>query len=764
MNELNPSQETGLNPVEKKRRRRELLAIGGVGLLFLILTWILFKMFGISEQLPFQQSIFFFGLVNFNIILFLLLAFLIFRNIVKQFAEREGGPIGSSLKSKLIAAFVGFSFVPTALMFIVSVFYINNSFDRWFNEKISGILKSSIEVTNAHYLTAKRNNYHFALEIAKDLARAKGNKNAIQQKLDVLRAQYSLDALEYYPNLFDDRIVSFAQAEGVPEPPATSLEFREKGVKDHDNSSLIHHFAEGDLVRVIVPVEAGNGTAEHGAIVASSYIPMSLVSKMDDIASALENFRDTDPLVYPIKSIYLIILVLMTLVILLGATWFGFYLARQLSVPLERLMQATQRVLKGDYQQVTITSGSPEINRLIVNFNTMTNHLGRSEKYVQEANQSLQKTLSQLNEHNRYVEIVLEHVTTGVISVDQKNQVTMVNRHAERLLDLDADKHIGRHIHEVLSPEYFDLFDGLVGLMKANNNARTLQKEVQISVKGRPLLLSMTISLLTDESGQELGKILVFDDLTPMISAQRAAAWTEVARRIAHEIKNPLTPISLAAQRLQRKFGDGVSDPAFRDCTKMIIDQVDDLKNLVNEFSQFARMPRSKPVLANFNQMIADALQLFHQSERSFRLRFEPDLALPDFLFDPDQIRRALTNLVDNAVEGVKGITGGEIVVGTQFDPLTKIVRMTVADNGKGIPTFLKNRVFEPYVTTKKQGTGLGLAIVKRTVEDHNGYVRALDNPPRGSRFVIELPVILSNTASEVVVSNADKNDRETSI
>lgn len=745
--------------IEKKRRRRELFAIGGGAVLFVVLTWVLFRMFGISEQLPFQHSIFFFGLVNFNIILFLLLAFLIFRNIVKQFAEREGGPIGSSLKSKLIAAFVGFSFVPTTLMFIVSVFYINNSFDRWFSEKISGILKSSIEVTNAHYMTAKRNNYHFAAEVAKSLGQQRaesGNVNAVQAALDVLRAQYSLDALEYYPGLLEDRVVTFAQSEGVPEPPPVSLEFREKGLKDRDNSSVIHHFADGDLVRVIVPVLTAGGVVK-GAVVASSYIPMSLVSKMDDIASALENFRDTDPLAYPIKSIYLILLILMTLVILLGATWFGFYLARQLSVPLEKLALATQRVLRGEYQQVLMSSGSPEINRLIENFNTMTNHLGESEKNVKEANKNLQKTLSQLNEHNRYIEIVLEHVTTGVISIDQKNNVTMINRHAERLLDISAENYFGRPIQNVLSPEYFDLFDGLVAMMKSNGSARTLQKEVQISVKGRPLLLSMTISALSDDDGKELGKILVFEDLTPMISAQRAAAWTEVARRIAHEIKNPLTPISLAAQRLQRKFGEEISDPAFKDCTKMIVDQVDDLKTLVNEFSQFARMPRSKPVLGNFNQTIADALQLFHQSEKSFTLKFDPDEKLPEFLFDPEQIRRALTNLVDNAVEGVLGVANAEIKIETQYDPLSRVVRMAVADNGRGIPAYLRNRIFEPYVTSKKQGTGLGLAIVKRTVEDHNGYVRALDNPPRGTRFVIELPVILSNTASEVVVSHPER-------
>ncbi len=740
---MSPARRPALDAVEKKKRRRELIAIASLGSLFLILTWVLFHMFGIAEELPFEHSIFFFGLVNFNIILFLLLAFLIFRNVVKEFAEREGGPIGSSLKSKLIAAFVGFSFVPTALMFLVSVFYINNSFDRWFSQKISGILKSSIEVTDSYYLGAKRKNYHFATEIA-DLLK---HERPRQSVLDHVRSEFSLDSVEYYPGLFGSRIASFARSEGVPDLPPVSLELLKKGIADHDNSSIIYHYAEGDLVRVIVPVSG----YRKGAVVVSSYIPISLVSRMDDIASALANFRDTDPLAYPIKSIYLILLVLMTLVILLGATWFGFYLARQLSVPLEQLVRATQRVVKGHYEKVEILSGAPEINRLISNFNTMTQYLGQSEREIQEANENLRKTLNQLHEHTRYIEIVLSHVTTGVISVDHDGRVTMINRHAARLLELEPEEFIGRQVSEVLSPEYKKLFDDLLGMFRFNRDAETLQKEVQITAGGQPLLLAMTISVLTDEAGREVGKILVFDDLTPMLAAQRAAAWTEVARRIAHEIKNPLTPISLAAQRLQRKFGDQIADPAFESSTKMIVDQVDGLKMLVNEFSQFARMPKAKPVVASLNQTIADALQLF-QGEKHFRLHFDPDPRLPAFLFDPDQICRVLTNLVDNAVASFKTIKDGEIAVQTQFDPLSKIVRLIVSDNGAGIPQHIKNRIFEPYVTTKQHGTGLGLAIVKRTVEDHNGYVRVLNNEPRGTRFVIELPVVLSNTLPETEI------------
>lgn len=741
-----------LDPTETKKRFREKLLAAVLGLIFLVLTWIEFRLFGMSDSLPFQHSVFFFGLVNFNIIIFLFMLFLIFRNVVKNFAEREGGPLGSSLKSKLIAAFVGFAVVPTAIMFTISVFYINNSFDRWFNDRMSGVLKSSIEVTNSYYLSAKKKNYHFASEISSALPKIT-SRPQLRKALSDLRAKYALDAVEFYPELFEDREVAIAKAEGVPPVPPVSLEFRQKGVQERNESSLIHHFAEGDLVRVIVPSRA---LGVNGAVVVSSYIPLSLISRMDEVASAYENMRDTDPIVYPIKSIYLIILVLMTGLVLLGATWFGFYLARQLSIPLEQLARAAQRVVKGEYDEVTVSSGAPEINRLIGDFNTMTNYLGRSEREIREANENLNRTLSQLNEHNRYVEVVLSQVTTGVISVNRENIITMVNHHAAKLLDIESLDLVGKKAEAVLSKEYFQVFAELVGNLR-NHKAPMLQKEIQISVKGRPLLLQMTVSVLTDAAGKDIGKLLVFDDLYLLLSAQRAAAWTEVARRIAHEIKNPLTPISLAAQRLQKKFGDQIQDPAFEDCTRMIVSQVDDLKNLVNEFSQFARMPKTKPILSSLNDCLSQALLLFQPTDNAYQISFKADSKLPYFWFDPDQIKRVVTNLVDNAVESVKGQADGAVRIETAYDANLKMVRITVADNGPGIPKALRDRVFEPYVTTKRNGTGLGLAIVKRAVEDHNGYVRALENEPNGTRFVIELPVNVTNTA----ILNTETDDLE---
>ncbi len=705
-----------MKSLEIRKRRKEVYLTLGIALVFLMATWIQYKLFAISQALPFVHAVFFFGLVNFNIILFLLLFFLIFRNVVKVFADRQSGLVGSSLKAKLTAAFVIFSFVPTVLMFLVSVFYINNSFDRWFSEKMAGVLKNSLEVTNAYYISAKKKNFHFATRIAAELE--PGNAS-LEKNLQSLQRRYSVDAVEYYPDFFKDRVMAVASEEGLPLLPKVSLEFLKKGLESRSEASTIHHFGEGNLVRVIVPARYRKN---FGAIVVSTFVPLSLIAKMDDINSAYEDLRDVNPLEYPLKSIYLIILVLMTLVIILGATWFGIYLARELSIPLEELGEATARVSKGDFDTVNMVSGSKEINRLIQSFNSMT--------------LTLRETLTRLDEHTQYVEVVLSNVTTGVISVDNKNEITMINRRASQLLQLDPEEFVGTELHHYFHLPAANLFKQL--LPEGEVGA---QKEIVIQIQDREIPLQTTLSILHDDEGKLLGRVLVFDDLTPIVNSQRAAAWTEVARRIAHEIKNPLTPIRLSAQRLQKKFGAQISDPAFSDCIAMIIDQVDDMKGLVNEFASFARMPKVQMALNDFNKMIGESILLYREFNPAIGLEFVPDQTLPPFYFDKGQMSRAIKNLIDNAIGALTNVVGGEIKIRTEYDFQQKTARLIIEDNGIGIPRGLRERIFDPYVTTKAQGTGLGLAIVKRTIEDHNGFIRALPHPPQGTKMVIELPV-----------------------
>ena len=352
----------------------------------------------------------------------------------------------------------------------------------------------------------------------------------------------------------------------------------------------------------------------------------------------------------------------------------------------------------------------------------------------------LEKTLKELDQHARYTDTVLKNVNTGVISVDQAGKVTTVNRHAAQLLRIDPDKYIGRSVRELLTLEYFRTFAGFLKTMQ-DHKVESIQKELSINVHGEAIPLLMNLSVLKDEKGAEVGKVLVFDDMTPIVSAQRAAAWTEVARRIAHEIKNPLTPIRLSAERLQRKFGAAITDPAFNDCTNMIVKQVDGLKNLVNEFSNFARLPQARPVVANLNLVVEESLSLYRQAHIQINLLFNQDRNLPEFKFDPDQIQRVLVNLIDNAISAVAKEPSPLIQISTQYDHILKTVRLIICDNGEGIPAVNRNRIFEPYFSTKETGTGLGLAIVKRIIEDHNGFIRATANEPKGLKLLIELPV-----------------------
>jgi len=722
---------------EFKKRKRELALVVVLSIVFLVLTWVGYFMTSVSQKLPFIHSIFFFGLVNLNIALLLFLLFLIFRNVVKIFVERQGRVIGSSLKAKLVAAFVAFSFVPTVLMFLISVFYINSSFDKWFSVKVAAVLKDSLEVTNAYYTTAKRKNYHFAHQVAQRIQST--DPRQLKKDLSQLIENYRLDAVEYYPSLFGERTFALSKEESIPDIPRLSLEFLQKGITQKSEASLIHHFGEGNLVRVIVPIESGR--RKGGAVVVSSFVPMSLISKMDDIAAAYEDFRDINPLEYPIKSIYLIILFLMTLVILFAATWFGFHLAKQLSTPLELLGLAAKEVAKGNYEPVGISSGSQEISQLVNSFNQMTVTLDTSQKQVKKVNADLKSTLDRLDEHTRYIEVVLSYITTGVISTDSMGNITTMNNHAEHLLKINADNYIGKHYSALLKPEHTKVVEDILRSLK-ERRVSSVKQEVKLHVAGHPVLLQVTLSLLRDEQSHDLGLVFVFDDLTMLMNAQRAAAWREVARRIAHEIKNPLTPIRLSAQRLEKKFGGIIKDPAFSTCTETIIKQVDELKNLVNEFSNFARMPQANPTMGSLNQIIAEALVLYQTGHKDIHFNIEYDSHLPKFEFDHEQIKRVVANLIDNAVAALEGTANGVVVVRTSYNAELKIVQLAIEDNGSGISDEDRARIFEPYFSTKKHGTGLGLSIVKRIVEDHNGFIRMSSALQSGTKMIVELPVL----------------------
>ena len=732
--------------VESLKRRKEVLSIFAISILLAILVGIEVYVFRSGQTLPSPYIIYFIGLVNVNLILVLLLLFLIFRNIVKVFIERRGKIFGSSLKSKLIIAFATFSVIPTSLVLILSVFYLNSSFDKWFSNRMIGILKNASEVIDSFITQEKRKGYDYATIVAEAVAKTP-NPQKLDEMLKRLQKDYKLDVVEYYPDLLSERYIA-QDAKAIKQVvPRPNFDFLQKGFLHQSQASLVQVFSDAHLLRMMVPTQ-------NGVVVVSKVLNLAPGAKFDDIVGAYQEFQTNTLIENPLKSMYFIMQIVMSLVILFAAIWFGFHLAKQLSVPLVQLGRATKRVAGGDYSALEIESGSEEISSLIGNFNQMISNLSSSEL-------ELQQTIKNLNQYTSYVEIVLGNVSAGVLSVDMSGIVTTMNRRAGELLSVDPGKAVGKPIKQLMDDQNYKIFAQFVKAMQ-ENNLTSLQREIRIEVEKEVLKgeektiekeqipLSVHISILRNEFQQQIGRIMVFDDMTPIVNAQRAAAWSEVARRIAHEIKNPLTPIRLAAERISKKYGDQINEQAFKDSIQMIVSQVDDMRNLVNEFSQFARMPELKLIQAQLNDVLKSMGDVYSQNHSKVKFNLELDPVMPEFKFDPAQLKRVFVNLIDNAVHATEDetaqISRPEVTIKTEYQAQHRIARIYIIDNGPGIPARDRVRVFEPYFSTKEKGTGLGLPIVKSIIEDHGGVIRALGNEPQGTKIYIELPLYTSTT------------------
>jgi two-component system nitrogen regulation sensor histidine kinase NtrY len=437
----------------------------------------------------------------------------------------------------------------------------------------------------------------------------------------------------------------------------------------------------------------------------------------------------------------MITLSIVTLLIIFSSIWFGFYLSQGITVPIKELAEGTNRIASGDYDFFIDLESKDEIGVLVNSFNRMTMDLKTSKDQLEEANIELRRSNIEIEARRLYMEVVLANVAAGVVSANAKGKILTINKSAERMLGINADKFIRKNYREVLSEDYVKLIDRFVGDEKVFRKG-FLKRQIRIPLENRTLALLVSLNVLRDDRGNYLGLVAVFEDLSEIEKAQRMAAWREVARRIAHEVKNPLTPIQLSAQRLKKRYGDILSredGKVFTECTEMIIRQVDELKRLVDEFSNFARMPAANPAPEDISKIINEALSLYREAHKDVKITLRDSNDVPVFNLDREQIKRVMINLLDNAIAAIDG--DGEVVVDLSCDKVLQIVRIEVADNGKGIPADHKMRLFEPYFSTKRQGTGLGLAIVSTIITDHNGFIRVQDNKPKGTKFVIELPL-----------------------
>ena len=712
---------------ESRKRRRELLLIGILAVLIVLVTILELGSPQLEERIPVASNIIIFALININVILILLLIFLVIRNLVKLIFERKRKVLGAKLRTKLVVAFVSLSLVPTLLLFFVAVGFITNSVDQWFRVPVESSLQGSLEVAQTYYRDFANKMVVSAQQISKQFGRQRFPKREgglVKEWLEAERQEYSLSTLGF-----------FLKEEGVtlkvedPTLKHISLqlpkELLQAGFSGKEASKIVP-VGEGELIAGIAPIfDLADKGQVMGVMVASHFVPKSLTARMNEISKAYVEYNQLKILKKPIKSSYKLALLMVTLLILFSATWFGFYLAKDITVPIKELAEATHRIASGDLNFRIPMKAADEIGMLVQSFNQMTGdlHTNRME----------------LEQRKKYMEIVLKNVAAGVISIDEKGMITTINTSAEQMLEIKGEEVLDRKFSEVLAPEYVHQLEELSGKLRSSRKD-SIKQQVTVSLKGKTLSLLTNLTALKDEEGKPLGVVAVFDELTQLIKAQRIAAWREVARRIAHEIKNPLTPIQLSAQRLRKRYLGTLQDDGavFEECTRTIVKQVEELKRMVNEFSNFARMPASEPTPNHLNEIIQETLVLFQEAHKQVHFDFTAH-DLPVFNIDRDQMKRVMINLIKNSLASLE--RDGEIRIRTDYDPRMQVVQLEVSDNGCGIPDEDKGRLFEPYFSTKKTGTGLGLTIVNAIVADHNGYIRVRDNKPQGTTFVIELPV-----------------------
>ena len=733
---------------DKPHKEKRFGIIIAAGLLLIpLLTYLETRVFSIGEtRFPVSGNVLVFILININVLLLLLVVFLVLRRLAELVFERQQHILGTKLRTKLVISFVSLSLIPTILLFFIALQFVSTSMDYWFNSNVDQSLQESLDLAKNVYQEARRK----VMSQGKNISAQLDNRNiqeAGYKNLDILfnntLAAQGLEGLEL---ISDQRktIVKVVgeQLAGKPQPEIPD-ELLRAALENFTAQTAIQTMPEGDLVRSLTPVTI-NGRQEGRpyVLVTTLLIPQTKLERMAIISKGLEGYRQLILLKNPIKTSLLIMLLIVTLLIIFSAVWFGFYVAQSLTGPIDKLAMATRRVAQGNLDFVLRKESDDEMGLLVDSFNKMTRDLSNSKQQLEKANLALQESYLELDERRRYIEIILQNVAAGVISFDEKGKITTINRFAEDLLRINKENFLNKDYRETLNPDHLQLIESFLRELYESGKT-SIQHPLRLSVRKETFSLIVNFTKLEDEQKNPLGVVVVFDNLTELEKAQRAAAWREVAKRIAHEVKNPLTPIQLSAQRLRKRYLTdlGGKGDVFDLCTQTIINQVEELKRLVSEFSNFARMPAIQKIPDNLDEMIQEVLVLYREAHKNIEFRFNTSAEVPLFSFDRKQLKRVLINLMDNAVFALND--KGVVEISLSLNQEQKKLYLEVKDNGPGVQDKDKLRLFEPNFSTKRTGTGLGLAIASTIVADHGGYIRMRDNEPTGAIFEIELPLLI---------------------
>jgi two-component system nitrogen regulation sensor histidine kinase NtrY len=676
-----------------------------------------------------------------NALLVLTLLTLLMRNLVKALVERRRGILGSRFRTRLVFTLLLLWLVPSGIIFWAALQMIQRSVDRWFNEPMDRLTEGSQAIVDAYYEDARERGAAFAREVARRAGEAglldPSRRDEVPRVLGGLLREYHLDLVALDPGpgapwlVLDPHVPATGDMEEIP--PGQM-----EGARAGRPFTWVTEFRGGHLIRCGHPVP-GEGSVR-GVAVAGIYLRRDLARLAAAVSRSNEDYRQIRAQKGLIKRVYVLVFALITLVVLFSVTWIGLYLARRITEPIQSLLQATREISSGNLDVHVEVKAGDELGILVDSFNRMTSELRAGKETIERHNIELSRSNRELMSRRRYIEALLQGIPTAVLSIHRDGRVTTANRAAQRLLGLESESSAeGRPWTALVPAEGHAAIDGLLHEVVSGGD-RSAVREIELPIGARSVHLAIGATSLRGEAGEPAGAILVLEDLTDLMRAQKIAAWREVARRLAHEIKNPLTPIQLSAERIRKKVAERARDvdAVVEEGTAAIAREVATLKNLVDEFSRFARLPAPQPVPTRLADVVAAVVGLYNGAGSRVALRARCDPEIPRLLLDPDQIKRVLVNLVDNAVEAMGG--EGTVTIEARSGEGAGFVRLEVADQGPGIRPEDRERLFLPYFSTKKKGSGLGLAIVHRIVSDHHGRIRVEDNQPRGARFVIELP------------------------
>jgi two-component system nitrogen regulation sensor histidine kinase NtrY len=750
-------ERPALNPAQRQQKKRLIrLVILICFCLFFLLSWLEKSLVTSNSTLPVSSNILLFGIINLNVLLALLMFFLVLRHLAELLFESRQKFLGTKLKTKLVISFICLSLVPSILLFFVALQFISTSMDYWFNANIERSLQESLELAQAVFQERKEQVNRESHLIAGLLAKQEttpSKPETIQTTLNDIISSHLIDGPDSLTLIPDNQSLEINASMptltdlALPKIPINTLhEARAR----KEPITLVQESTRGDLIRCVAQIVLLSSPPQKAILITTRLIKKEQKERMTLITQGIEDYRQLKHMKKPFKFWLLAILFIVTLLIVFAAIWFGFYIARGITDPLAKLATATRRVAEGDLGFVLEKKADDEMGLLVDSFNTMTTNLNSSNTRLEEVHKALQKSSQESEQRRRYTEIILQNVAAGVVSLDNSGRITTINRFAEKLLHINKDHFLNRHYQEALLKGHAEIISGFLNELQITGKT-SIEQHLKLSILKEKFSLLVNFTRLEDEDGNSLGFVLVFDNLTKLEKMQRMAAWREVARRIAHEIKNPLTPIQLSAQRLRRRYPEILKeeDGIFDQCTHTIIKQVDELKRLVSEFSQFARMPKIQQAAADLGKVARETLFLYQEAHKEIAFTCSETEPIPIFSFDAEQIKRCLINLLDNAVAVLTNDStiGGTVDIVLSLNEEKESVFIKISDSGPGIPEEDIPKLFEPYFSTKKTGTGLGLAIVSTIVADHNGYIRVQNNIPHGSIFIIELPLLQKETS-----------------